>query len=143
MQLMKNTLLLFLAVLTLSSILGCKPVGPPAASSGSSVSGWDLNTEVTPEAMIKALKETGFASVDGKTFGEILESNNMTAGDYTGVVALQDTTVQVPNAFIVGVGSDGVYWFKSHSITGKDAILDWQEHVQKRIDLVKKLAGNE
>lgn len=93
------------------------------------------------EALIQALKKNGFEMIEGKNFQQILPYDTQYRG-YEGLVALRDTTAKTPNEFVVGVGPDTVMWFKSHDISGNDAIADWEAHVQKRIALVERLAAN-
>ena len=93
------------------------------------------------EALIQELKQNDFEMIEGKSFQQILPGDTQNRG-YEGLIALRDTTAKTPNEFVVGVGSDTVMWFKSHDISGDDAISDWEAHVQKRIALVERLAAN-
>lgn len=93
------------------------------------------------EALIQAFKHHDFEMIDGKNFQQILPANTKYRG-YEGLVALRDTTAKMPNELVVGVGPDTVVWFKSHVISGEEAIADWEAHVQKRIALVERLAAN-
>ena len=93
------------------------------------------------EALIKALQQNDFEMIEGKNFQQILPGDTQYRG-YEGLVALRDITAKTPNEFVVGVGPDTVMWFKSHDISGDDAIADWEAHVQKRIALVERLAAN-
>ena len=94
------------------------------------------------EALIQALKQNDFEMIEGKNFQQILPADAHYRG-YDGLVALRDTTAKAPNEFVVGVGPDMVMWFKSHDISGDDAIAVWEGHVQKRISLVERLAANQ
>ena len=92
------------------------------------------------EALILALQKNGFETIEGKTFEQFVPDDTQSR-DYSGVIALRDTTAKFPNEIILGVGSDAVFWFESHNVSG-DAIADWEAHVQKRIALVERLAAN-
>jgi hypothetical protein len=102
----------------------------------------DLPAEVAPATLIQVLQQNDFETVDGKTFEQAISLDPASGGSYVGVVALRDTTIQAPNKLIVGVGSDAVYLYESYNLTGNDNILDWQTHIKKRTDLVKKLAAD-
>jgi hypothetical protein len=93
---------------------------------------------VTPEALIQSLQKNDFEKLEGKNFQQILPVDTPYRG-YEGLVALRDTTAKTPNEFVVGVGPDTLMWFTSHDITGDDAIPEWEAHVKKRTDLVKRL----
>jgi hypothetical protein len=79
--------------------------------------------------------------IEEKTFKQIVPGNTQSRG-YEGLVALREITAKTPNEFLVGVGPDTVIWFKSHNVSGDDAIVDWEAHIQKRIALVERLAAN-
>jgi hypothetical protein len=96
---------------------------------------------VAAEALIKALQKDDFEIIEGKNFQQILPVDTPYTG-YEGLVALRDTTAKTPNEFVVGVGPDTVMWFKSHDITGNEAVAEWEAHVQKRIALVERLSAN-
>ncbi len=134
-----------IAILALGSLSGCKPQphGRPgtAKETGSSWGAAGLAEGADTEALIQALKQNDFEMIKGKNFQQILPGDTQHRG-YEGLVALRDTTAKTPNEFVVGVGPDTVMWFKSHDISGDDAIADWEAHVQKRIALVERLAAN-
>lgn len=130
--------LVTLTILALSSLYGCKPHDVPAKSKGYSVSAVDLATGITSEALIQAFRRNGFQTTDGETFEQIIPGDTP-SGAFLGIVALRDTTVQGPNEFVVGVGSDTVFWYESHNVIG-DAVVDWEAHVKNRIKLVEALA---
>lgn len=94
------------------------------------------------EKLIQALQQNDFEMIERKTFDQIVPDDTQSRG-YEGLVTLRDTTAKTPNEFLVGVGPDTVIWFKSHDVSGDDAIADWEAHVHKRIALVKRLAANE
>ena len=94
------------------------------------------------EALIQALKQNDFEMIEGKNFQQILPADTQYRG-YEGLVVLRDTTAKTPNEFVVGVGPDTVMWFKSHDISGDDAIADWEAHARKRIALIERLAANQ
>lgn len=132
--------LVTLTILALSSLSGWKPHDVPAKSTGYSVSAVDLATGVTPEALMQAFQRNGFQTINGETFEQIIPGDTPSDA-YLGIVALRDTTVQGPNEFVVGVGSDTVFWYESHNVVG-DAVVDWEAHVKNRIKLVEALAVN-
>jgi hypothetical protein len=100
-----------------------------------------LAEEVSTEALIQTLQQNDFELIEGKTFAQILPGD-MQSRDYEGLVALRDTTTNTPNEFVVGVGPGTVIWFRSHNVSGDDAIADWEAHAKKRIALVERLAAN-
>lgn len=129
------------AILALGSLSGCKPRAVPAVPTTDK--GFTLCSHhigVSPSTFIQALQENGFETIEGKTFEQVVPRDYQSRV-YIGIVTLRDTTVKWPNTFIVGVGSDTVTWYESHNVSG-DGIVDWEVHVKKRIDLVKKLATN-
>ena len=129
------------AVLTLGMLFGCKPQVGPSKSTGQGFGSAGLAEGLDIEALIQALQQNGFEVLEGKTFEEIVPGDTRSRGD-EGLVALRDTTAKTPNEFVVGVGADTVVWFKSHEVSGDDAVADWETHVQKRIALVERLAAN-
>jgi hypothetical protein len=135
----KLTPTVIVAILTLVSLISCKPNDVPAKSKGHSLG--SAENAVTTEALIQVLQQNDFDLIEGKTFDEILP-DDIPSDAYVGMVALRDTTAGTPNEFLVGVGPDIVIWFKSHNVSGNDAIADWEVHVQKRIALVERLAAN-
>jgi hypothetical protein len=130
------------AILALGSLLGCKPHAGPSTLTGQSMGSAGLPEGADTEALIQGLKQNDFAMIEGKNFQQILPADTTYRG-YEGLVALRDTTAKTPNEFVVGVGPDTVMWFKSHDISGDEAIADWEAHVQKRIALVERLAANQ
>jgi hypothetical protein len=96
---------------------------------------------VAAEVLVQALQKNDFEMIEGKNFQQILPVDTQYRG-YEGLVALRDTTAKTPNELVVGVGPDTVMWFRSHNITGDDAVVEWEAHVQKRIALVERLAAN-
>ena len=96
---------------------------------------------VAPEPLIQSLKQNGFETVDGKTFDDILPDGIPSRGSYTGALVLRDTTVNAPNEFFIGIESDTILLFKSHDVTGDDAIADWQAHIETRSNLVEELVA--
>jgi hypothetical protein len=128
------------AILAIAGLAGCKPHGVPAKSSGSSLKSVNLAAGVTPEALIQAFQQNGFEAFDGSTFEQFVPSDAQSRA-YIGVVALRDTNVKGPNEFVVGVGSEAVFWYESHDLSG-NGIADWETHIKKRIDLVEKLAAS-
>jgi len=135
----KLTPVVIVAILALGSLLGCKPHAGPAKFTGQSLGSADLAEGVDTEALIHALQQNDFEMIEGKTFEQIVPGDTPSRA-YTGVVALRDTTAKRPNEFVVGVGSDAVFWFESHDVSG-DAIGDWEAHVKKRIHLVEQFAA--
>ncbi|MFK7851784.1 MAG: hypothetical protein AB8D78_12485 [Akkermansiaceae bacterium] len=129
------------AILALGSLFGCKPHAGPSNSTGQSMGSAGLAEGADTEALIQALKQNDFEMIEGKNFQQILPSGTPYRG-YEGLVALRDTTAKTPNEFVVGVGPDTVMWFKSHDISGDDAIADWEANVQNRIALVERLVAN-
>jgi len=97
---------------------------------------------VTAEALVQALHRNDFETIQDKTFEQIVPTS-LSSSAYTGLVALRDTSIKEPNELVVAIGPDTVIWFKSHEISGNDAIADWDAHVQKRIALVELLAANQ
>ena len=136
------TTILIVATLGLGLFSGCKPHGSPAKSTGRSLGSAGIAEGVTAEALIHALHRNDFETIQDKTFEQIVPSS-LSSKAYTGLVALRDTTIKEPNELVVAVGPDTVIWFKSHDISGNDAIADWEAHVQKRIALVGRLAANQ
>jgi len=129
------------AILGFGLISGCKPHGSQAKSTGQSLGSAGIAEGVTAEALIQALHRNDFATIQDKTFEQIVPSA-LSSSAYTGLVALRDTTIKEPNELVVAIGPDTVIWFKSHDISGNDAIANWEAHVQKRIALVERLAAN-
>jgi hypothetical protein len=137
----KLTPVVIVAILALGSLLACKPHASSSKSTGRSMGSAGLAEGADTEAFIQALQKNDFEMIEGKNFQQILPGDTQYRG-YEGLVALRDTTTKSPNEFVVGVGSGTVMWFKSHDISGDDAIADWEAHVQKRIALVERLAAN-
>ena len=137
----KTVPVVLVANLAFSSLSGCKPMTMtvPASSTGSNMGSVGLNTSISPEVLILSLQQNGFETIDGKTLKQALNDSPHAAS--FGDVALRDTTVKESNKFLVAVGSDTVTWYQSHDVSGKGRIADWETHVKKRIDLVKKLAA--
>lgn len=127
------------AILALASLPLFKAPDQPATSKGSSWGSGEI--AVAPEALIQALQINDFDMIEGKNFQQILPADTPYRG-YEGLVALRDTTATTPNEFVVGVGPDMVMWFRSQDITGDDAIVKWETHVQKRLALVERLSAN-
>ncbi|QTN32631.1 hypothetical protein HZ994_09890 [Akkermansiaceae bacterium] len=137
---MKNlTTVAMVAVLAFGSLLGCNPHARPAESKGSGLGSVEM--AVASEVLVQALQKNDFEMIAGKNFQQILPVDTPYTG-YEGLVALRDRSAKAPNEFVVGVGPDTVMWFKSHDITGNDAIVEWEAHVQKRITLVERLAAD-
>lgn len=136
----KLTPVVLVATLALGILIGGKPHGGSAKSTGQSLGSAGLSEGVDTKAIIKALQQNGFVKIEGKTFEQIVPVEMQSSG-YEGLVALRDSTASTPNEFVVGVGPETVNWFKSQDISG-DAIADWEAHVQKRIALVELLAAN-
>lgn len=134
----KLTPTVIVAILTLGSLIGCKPNDVPAKSKGYSL-GSAANAAST-EALIQSFQQNGFEIISGKTFDQILPAD-IPSGAYVGMVALRDMTAKPPNEFVVGVRSDTVLWFESHDVSD-DAIADWKAHLKKQTDLVKQLAAS-
>lgn len=127
------------AILALAILLLLKPHDRPGHSKGSSWGSEEI--AVAPEALIQTLQKNDFEIIEGTNFQQILPADTPYRG-YEGLVALRDTTSTIPNEFVVGVGPDMVMWFRSQDITGDDAIVKWESHVQKRIALVERLSAN-
>ena len=134
----KPTPTVIAAILTLGSLIGCKPNDFPAKSKGHSLG--SAANEVSNEALVQSFQQNGFEMIAGKTFDQILP-DDIPSSAYVGMVALRDATAKPPNEFVVGVGSDTVLWFESHDTSG-DAIADWKAHLKKQTDLVKQLAAS-
>jgi hypothetical protein len=129
-----------LAILVLGGISVCKPHAGPPKSIGQSLGSAELAEGVGTGAFILALQQNGFETIEGKTFEQFVPDDTQSRA-YSGVIALRDTIAKYPNEIVVGVGSDAVFWFESHNVSG-DAIAEWEAHVQKRIALVERLAAN-
>ena len=128
------------ALLALGSLSGFKPRSVPAVPATDK--GYTLCSHhigVSPSTFIQALQQNGFEIIEGKTFEQVVPTDYQSRA-YVGIRALRDTTVKGPNAFIVGLGSDTVTCYESHNVSGEERIKDWNTHIEKRIDLVKKLA---
>ena len=137
----KLTAILIVAILGLGLFSSCKPQGSPAKSTGRSLGSAGIAEGVTAEALIQDLHRNDFETIQDKTFEQIVPSA-LSSSAHTGLVALRDTTIKKPNELVVAIGPDTVIWFKSHDISGNDAIANWEAHVQKRIALVERLAAN-
>lgn len=109
-------------------------------SQGHAVGSLSLPVEFASDTLVQALQENGFERVEGRTFAEIVPGDR-DSSSYEGLIALRDTTAEDPYEFVLGVGSDVVVWFKSHS-GSSDSAKSWEEHVEKRLDLVKRLMSN-
>ena len=136
------TTILIVASLGLGLFSGCKSHSSSAKSTGRSLGSAGIAEGVTAEALIQALHRNDFETIQDKTFEQIVPSS-LSSNAYTGLVALRDTTIKEPNELVVAIGPDTVIWFKSHDISGNDAIADWEAHVQKRTALVERLAANQ
>jgi len=130
------------AILALGSLFGCKPHAGPSTLTGQSMGSAGLAEGADTESLIQELKQNDFEMIEGKNFQQFLPGDTQHRG-YDGLIALRDTTAKTPNELVVGVGPDTVMWFKSHDISGDDAIADWEAHVQKRIALIERLAANQ
>jgi hypothetical protein len=141
----KLTPVAMIAILAIGSLSGCKPQphGRPgtAKETGSSWGSAGLAEGVTTEALIQSLQNSGFELIEGKTFGQMAGGASQYP-EYAGVVALRDTTFKGASKLIVGVGPNGVMWFESRDLSGEAAILEWQAHFRKRVELVEQLAAN-
>ncbi len=135
----KPTTVAIVAILAFGSLLGCNPHAGPAESKGSGLGSVEMT--VPSEELVQALQKNDFEMIAGKNFQQVLPVDTPYTG-YEGLVALRDRSAKAPNQFVVGVGPDTVMWFKSHDITGDEAIAEWEAHVQKRIALVERLAAN-
>jgi len=142
MKMKKAVPVVVVAILALGSLSGCKPRAVPAVPATDK--GYTLCSHhigVSPSTFIQALQQNGFETIEGKTFEQVVPRDDQSRA-YIGIVALRDRTVKEPNEFIVGVGSDTFTYYQSHNVSGEERIKDWNTHVEKRIDLVKKLATN-
>jgi hypothetical protein len=140
-NMIQPTSVAIVAILALGSLIGCKPHAGPSKSTGQSMGSAGLAAGVGTEALIQALQKNDFERIEGKTFDQIVPGDTQSRG-YEGLVALRDTTAKPPNEFVVGVGPESLIWFKSHDISGEEAIADWEAHVRKRIALVERLAAD-
>ena len=149
MKIQKNLPLSIFAILALGSLSGClKPRAVPAVPAVPAVlttdKGYKLSSHcigVSPSAFIQALKQNGFETIEGKTFEQFVPDKDLSRSrGFVGIVALRDTTVKEPNEFIVGVGSDTVTLLELKSYTvSNDHFKGYYDHINRRIDLVKKL----
>jgi hypothetical protein len=136
------TTILIVATLGLGLFCGCKPQGSLAKSTGRSLGSAGIAEGVTAELLIQALHQNGFETIKDKTFEQIVPSS-LSSNAYNGLVTLRDTSIKAPSELVLAISTDTVIWFKSHDISGEDAIADWEAKVQKRIALVERLAANQ
>jgi len=120
-----------------------KPPDQPAHSKGTSLSSLHRPEGVATETLIQSFNQNGFESVDGKNFDDFLSEDSPYRDRFGDPLVLRDTTVDTPNKFFIGIEKDTILLFKSHDITGDDAITDWQEQIETRSNLVKKLSARQ
>ena len=117
-----------------------KPLDQPAHSKGTSLSSLHRPEGVTTETLIELFNQNGFESIDGKNLKNFLSKDNPYHYRFGDPLVLCDTTIESPNNFFIGIEKDTILLFTSHDIMGDDAIIDWQEQIETRSNLVKKLS---
>lgn len=113
----------------------------PAYSKGTSLSFLHRPEGVSTETLIELFNKNGFESIDGENLEDFLSKDNPYRNRFGDPLLLCDTTIESPNNFFIGIEKDTILLFTSHDIMGDDAIIDWQEQIEKRSNLVKKLSA--
>ena len=117
-----------------------KPPDQPSHSNGTSLSSLHRPEGVSTETLIELFNKNGFESIDGENLEDFLSEDNPYRNRFGDPLLLCDTTIESPNNFFIGIEKDTILLFTSHNIIGDDAIIDWQEQIETRSNLVKKLS---
>ena len=120
-----------------------KPPDQPAHSKGTSLSCLHRPEGVTTETLIELFNQNGFESIDGENLKNFLSKDNPYRYRFGDPLVLFDTTIESPNNLFIGIEKDTILLFTSHDIMGDDAIIDWQEQIETRSNLVKKLSSSQ
>jgi hypothetical protein len=140
---MKKTVIVSTVALLLIVGLALWLIRPPADegwSRGHTVGFVNLPAGVTGDTLIQSFQKNGFEQIEESTFDEIVPGDSHSRS-YVGSIALRDTTTEESYEFVLGIGSDVVFWFESHD-GSSDSVKTWEEHLEKRVALVERLAFN-